>query len=106
LKAILHIYHASFTIAENFKFITSIVSENTRGQGTTLKTVKTSISDVRINVFKIGKKCIKFKSLDLIHTAAMLNPERGRRGTGCFRCSELHVRYRRKTSTHKQIKGA
>jgi hypothetical protein len=42
--------------------------------------------------------------IDLIHIAAILNPERGWRCTGCLRCTELHVRLRRKTSTHKQIK--
>jgi predicted GNAT family acetyltransferase len=66
LIAIPHIYDASFIIAENLKFITSIVSENTRGQGTPLKIVKTSISDVKINVFKIGRKCINFKSISII----------------------------------------
>jgi hypothetical protein len=66
LNAIMHIYHASFTIAENLKFITLIVSENTRGQGTPLKIVKTSISDVIINVRKNLKFPINFKSISII----------------------------------------
>ena len=66
MKAIPHIYNPSFTIPENFKFISLIVFENTHGQGTPLKIVKTSISDVRNNVFKIGKKCINFKSISII----------------------------------------